>query len=130
MFEFQWPQDAAIGRMQDEYDSLRNEAQAGTLRRLNQSECISTFAKDFVQTASAVVLVTKDPVEGRKSVLNSYTPLATALYQVAPYAWMCHGSIACDISQYTSHGIWNVDTYPIDFCLVADADEKCSIELR
>ena len=136
MSNFIWFPDLAVEHNQDEYDFLRNQAQIGRLRRLDQSECISTFAKDFVQTASAVVLVTVDSVEWNKSVLNSYTPLMAALEQTVPYFWMCDSGparpvgLTCDKEQDASHGNWDVYGHAVDFCLVADADEKCTIQLR
>ena len=125
-----WFTELAAERVQNEYDFLRNQAQLGTLHRLDQSDCVSTFAMNFVQKVSAVVLVTKDSVEWCDIDLTSFTPLEASQRDIEPYAWMCNYDTPCDRSQDASHGIWDVCGHTVDFCLVASADEKCTIELK
>ena len=135
-------------QVQSNVSALQGQASRGELKSYSNHDCIRLFGQDIVQTAAAVVLVTKEAPNPNSSFITGFAydlPTEGGEYiSRQPYGWMCNNAVECDASKLASNETWHLlgnpansptglswegPEYEVDHCLVREAKQSCTVEL-
>ncbi|KAG2421551.1 hypothetical protein HFD88_005526 [Aspergillus terreus] len=125
------------------FEMLQNSEIDGRFQRLDNSECISTYATNFPIAHSNVLVITDDNITSHDFDLISFQSVDAGGSD--PYYWICSGlpssSNPCSsaISNIRSradewvvagtNGLTGVaSNYRVKYCLSEEAVEKCKVE--
>ena len=135
-------------QIQSNVSALQENATRGELKFYSNPDCIRLFGQDIVQTAAAVIMITKEAPNSNNSFITGFTyELPTEVGEdinKQPYAWMCNNAVECDASKLASNETWHLlgnlsnsledfpwegPEYEVDHCLVREAKQSCTVEL-
>lgn len=113
---------------------LYNQQVDGQLARLENADCINTYATTFQSTHSNLMLIT-DHVNATEFKAFRRQTVFNPLTDTDPYMWICIGrlddrtcaSFVPDIVAHASDWTVNND-YHINYCLSEPVPEKCKLQ--
>ncbi|PVH98173.1 hypothetical protein DM02DRAFT_596380 [Periconia macrospinosa] len=119
---------------------LRQKAREGRLKRLENLDCINTYAKMIQSTFGSVLLVVQDkdvPSQNPKSMQenssvfwDSFNYNAQGSIDMEPYKWICSSFATNRSSPDCTKNIGKVRASPVDWtvkipCLIGQRDDEC-----
>lgn len=142
------PSSNGLAAINNDIKELQQQAQNGSLLRLDNRDCILQFAVDIVSNYTAVLLVTKETANpSNQTLLGSLQySLPKEMISSSPgdtaYAWVCDGGEYCDGSKQAQQSDqWVIRPnfpgvespkeygYTVDHCLVRLAPQNCQVDL-
>ncbi|KAL2857608.1 hypothetical protein BJX68DRAFT_263170 [Aspergillus pseudodeflectus] len=139
LYETSWAANSPIRSS----ERMLASAHANNLTRLTPEECITAYATDWQSKYGGVVLISS-AFNGSESaidfVMQQLAP-RPADSQQDPFGWVCmEGSKVSDSARQCQSELasvkrdanstrgWVVDGYKVDYCLVEETPQKCTLE--
>ncbi|KAF9885062.1 hypothetical protein FE257_000793 [Aspergillus nanangensis] len=130
---------------------LQDKAQNGTLRRLDNAECLNAYTTTYQTTYGCLVLVTDSVNATTFETVDTQTVYSPSVHNRAlepvedPYRWTCppNANHSCstylnDVRDQIEHNVWDVyqviaqnnpgNAYRVKYCLAEELPQHCKLQ--